>query len=407
MSIFKNFKNKILYWSQLFLIPLYGLSFLVPRNKNIWLFGSTFGRRFADNPRYMFLYTSQNLKNEVRAVWISHNKEIVKALCDEGYEAYYDKSIKGIWMCLRGGVYFYDNYPKDISQWLSGGATKINLWHGIPLKKIQMDNIHDKVRHPDTKFDAFRYALRRFTDEKPSHYILSSSEFFVPIFSSAFATEKVITAGLPRTDIYTGEKIKNIYLASEKGSLDKINKCLEAIRSEGKRSRIFLYMPTFRDSETKFFETVDLNRLGTFLKERGYLLCLKLHCKSKLKERFDAIESDNIVVIDPNADPYVFVGMADVLITDYSSIYFDFLLTGRGVIFFDYDLEDYLSNSREMYFDYEQFTPGDKAQTTEELFELMDNPVKPEQKYRQILEKAFGDRYTDFCEQLKNEVQSI
>ena len=128
------------YWMQLFLIPIYFLSFLIPRNPKLWLFGSTFGNRFADNPKYFYLYCNQFHKDRknggIRAVWITKQKEIVKLLRKNGYEVYYRYSLKGIWCCLRGKVYIFDNYSKDISFWLSGGAVKINLWHGIPLKKI-------------------------------------------------------------------------------------------------------------------------------------------------------------------------------------------------------------------------------------------------------------------------------
>ena len=180
----KKITEGIKYWGQLLLLPVYWFSFLFPRNKNIWLFGSTFGRRFADNPRYFYLYVSQMVP-EVRAIWISHDKGIVEFLSREGYEAYYNHSLKGIWYCLRGKVYCFDNYSKDISFWLSGGALKFNMWHGIPLKKIQADNVFDKVRHPKNGWDKFKSFPRRLSDEKPSHYVLTTSEFMKPIFESA------------------------------------------------------------------------------------------------------------------------------------------------------------------------------------------------------------------------------
>ena len=65
-----------------------------------------------------------------------------------GYESYYYHSVKGIWLALRAKVYFFDNYSKDINFWQSGGAVKINLWHGIGNKRINYDNKFDKVRHP-------------------------------------------------------------------------------------------------------------------------------------------------------------------------------------------------------------------------------------------------------------------
>lgn len=397
----------IKYWLQIFLFPVYWFSFLMPRNPHIWLFGSTFGRRFADNPRYFYLYLSQNKEtvqaSAIRPIWIGHDKSIIRTLNELGCEAYYHHSLKGIWYCLRGKVYFYDNYPKDISQWLSGGAMKVNLWHGAPLKKIQMDNIHDKARYPDRCADKLRYALRRFTDEKPSHYVISPSDFFAPIFSSAFATKKVLTVGFPRTDVFTGEQIHNLLLDSEKDTFSKISELK-------KEKTVFLYMPTFRDSETKFFEVMKMENFAKFLKENNYLFCTKLHCKSKLRKEFESIAGENVILIDPNADPHVYVGLSDVLITDYSSIYFDYLLTDRPILFFDYDLEEYLNQSREMYFDYDEFTPGYKAATMEELENLMRRTGEAGQdeelvqKRERILEKAFGHSGQNSCERLKKEV---
>lgn len=204
------------YWSQLLLLPLYWLSFLFPRNKRIWLFGSTFGRRFADNPKYLYLYMSQHReKLKIRPVWISHDRKIVEFLNRNGYEAYYYHSLKGVLMALRGRVYIFDNYSKDINFWQSGGALKVNLWHGIPLKKIQADNIFDKFRHPKNRWEKFKNFPRNLSDEKPGHYVLATSQFIRPIFSSAFNTDNVLVSGYPRNDILiagrTGRRnIKNL-----------------------------------------------------------------------------------------------------------------------------------------------------------------------------------------------------
>ena len=64
-----------------------------------------------------------------------------------------------------------DNYSKDINFWLSGGALKVNLWHGVGNKCINYDNLHDCVRHPKDTWERFKYFPRRLSDEKPSHYI--------------------------------------------------------------------------------------------------------------------------------------------------------------------------------------------------------------------------------------------
>ena len=160
---------------QVFLLPIYWFSFLTIRRKDVWLFGSSFGKRFADNPRYLYMYVSLVKGSETRAVWISKDKEIVAFLRENRLEAYYYKSWKGIFFCLYGGVYIFDNYSKDISFWLSGGAKKVNLWHGTGNKKICYDNKFDTLRHPKNKRESLKNFLITISNEKPSHYILATS----------------------------------------------------------------------------------------------------------------------------------------------------------------------------------------------------------------------------------------
>jgi CDP-glycerol glycerophosphotransferase (TagB/SpsB family) len=355
--------KEIEYWSQIFLLPIYTLSFLFPRDKKLWVFGSTFGHRFADNPKYFYLYLNQLKANEIRAVWISRNKDVINLLKDNNLEVYNIISFRGLWYSLRAKIYLYDNYSKDICFWLSGGAVKINLWHGIPLKKINMDNKFDPVRNPNKKWKKFIYALRRMSDEKPSHYVVTTSKFLEPIFSSAFATKNVISCGYPRNEILISTKIKNILTQREKDVLHKIIVRVNAI----KNAKVILYMPTFRESESDFFDILEKDAFNNFIKQKNIIICIKPHPKSKVKTKYSKLESSNIIMIDAEADPYVYLRHTDGLITDYSSIYFDYLLLDKPIIFFCYDLDKYLASSREMYFNYEEFAPGVRAKSIEEL----------------------------------------
>ena len=433
----KKIINGLKYWGQLLLLPVYWLSFLVPGNKNIWVFGSTFGRRFADNPRYFYLYVSQHSayqsdklvqrvdawKKEghewkadenclsIRAVWISHNKEIVSFLQSNGYEAYYYHSLKGIWMALRAGVYLFDNYSKDINFWQSGRALKVNMWHGIPLKKIQADNRFDLFRHPKNSWEKFKCFPRNLSDEKPSHYVLTTSEFMRPIFSSAFRTEHVLVSGYPRNDRLISDVLENVLPELEEKELEKII----SFRERDGRGKMVYYMPTFRDSEKKFFDVMQLESFQQFLKENHILFCVKLHPKSKLNAQFKELQGEAIQVIDKDADPYTFLEEADVLVTDYSSIYFDFLLTDKPVVFFDYDLEEYLSDTREMYFDYEAFTPGMKAKNQEELEEALKEAVchqkvtdmTENEKYQEIKRNVFDETQNAASPRMVQDIKDI
>lgn len=390
--------ERLKYWGQLLLLPVYWLSFLVPRNKRIWLFGSTFGRRFADNPRYLYLYIDQHReKLGIRPIWISHDEKVVKMLNDNGCEAYIYHSLKGILFALIGKVYLFDNYSKDINFWLSGGAVKINLWHGIPLKKIQHDNVFDKFRHPENGWERFKNFPRNISDEKPHHYVLTTSVNLRKIFASAFRTKNVLVASYPRNEVLVSERVKNLYSVEEKRDRKKINDFLRKDRNvseEVTKRKMVFYMPTFRQSETLFFKHFDKKDFQGFLKENNILFCIKLHPKSKLNREFQNIQSKNIMVIDKDADPYVFLKLADVLITDYSSIYFDYLLLDRPIIFFDYDLKEYLSDSREMYFDYDKFTPGRKAENYEELKKALSDALYKKDIYaderKKVRNKVFS-----------------
>lgn len=327
MKIINWFK----YWGQLLLLPVYGISFLVPKNRNLWLFGSTFGRRFADNPRYIYMYVNQNKeKFNIRPVWISHDRKIVNFLNKNGYEAYYYHSLKGIWLALRAKVYIFDNYSKDINFWQSGGALKVNLWHGTGNKKINYDNRFDKFRHPKNLWEKWKYFLRRLSDERPSHYVLASSECMAKIFASAFKIpiSHVIIDGYPRNDVLFADcNLEILYTEKEKSIYD----LMENYKKKGYKN--ILYMPTFRESESKFFDVMDLDIFNSFLQENNYIFYSKLHTKTKFAKEFENINYSNIINVHSEVDSYTILDLADMLVTDYSSVHTDYILLNSQQFF--------------------------------------------------------------------------
>ncbi|MFT3984494.1 MAG: CDP-glycerol glycerophosphotransferase family protein [Lachnospiraceae bacterium] len=361
----KKIEEGIKYWSQLLLLPVYGFSFLVPRDKSLWLFGSTFGRRFADNPRYFYLYVRQNCP-QIRAIWISHNQDIVEFLRKNGYEAYYYHSMHGIFYALRAGIYIFDNYSKDINFWQSGGAVKINLWHGSGNKRTNHDNLFDKVRHPKNAWERWKAFPRVLSDEKPNHYTLATSPAMCDIFVSAFQTDKshIIMEGYPRNDmLFSHEEscIQNLLTKQEREFYDGI----EYWRKKG--YRVLAYIPTFRDSEKKFFDVMEMDVFNQFLKNEQLIFITKMHPKSKLDQEFRKICCSNIIHADAEIDVYSFLKMVDLLITDYSSVYTDYMLLDRPVIAFQYDRQEYCADTRECYIEQDEYMPELKAVTMEEL----------------------------------------
>ncbi len=404
----KKIIEGIKYWGQLLLLPVYWFSFLFPRNKRIWLFGSTFGRRFADNPRYFFLYCSQHREElDMRPIWISHDKGIVKFLNENGYEAYYYHSLKGIWYALRGRIYFFDNYSKDINFWQSGGALKFNMWHGVGNKCINYDNRHDRVRHPRNGWERFKFFPRRLSDEKPSHYILATSPMIGKIFARAFQVQEnhVIEAGYPRNDILFKENsVENVYLTEEK----LLQQHIKEWKQGGQR--LLGYFPTFRRSEVKFFEVCDLKAFNTFLQENNMIFICKLHPKSACKGAFEAVDYSHIYVVKPEVDMNSFLGDIDLLVADYSSVYSDFMLLNRPVVAFHYDYEEYSADTRDGYFDYEEYMPEVRAYNMQELEDSICQVLKKDEaleKRKHFCKKLYKNMDGNSCRRLVKEIQQL
>lgn len=185
------------------------------------------------------------------------------------------------------------------------------------------------------------------------------------IFARAFRVPEghVIEAGYPRNDYILGGKIENVYSLEEKKALDAI------LRWKENGGRVAFYMPTFRDTETGFAEIMDLQVFNEFLKEHSLLFLVKLHPKSRLKRLFSQFRYSNVLVLNADADPYVFLGYADILVTDYSSVYSDFMLLDRPAVAFQYDFEAYSGKTRDGYFDFGEYMPELHAENMEELMD--------------------------------------
>src|SRR5881628_2324481 len=84
------------------------VSLVVPRSRRIWAFGSWYGQRFADNPKYFFLHCASVERQSVHAVWLSASPAVVKRIRDLGFTAYHRMSPRGLWYALRAGVYIFD-----------------------------------------------------------------------------------------------------------------------------------------------------------------------------------------------------------------------------------------------------------------------------------------------------------
>ncbi|MBN1968728.1 MAG: CDP-glycerol glycerophosphotransferase family protein, partial [Candidatus Delongbacteria bacterium] len=118
-------------------LGLYLLSYLIPRKKNVWVFGSWFGQNYSDNSKYFFEYVNQF--TSIKAIWISQNREVVKSIQSKGYKAFHYKSMKAAYYISIAKVGVVSCAPHDIASYSLAKMKIINLWHGTALKKIMHD----------------------------------------------------------------------------------------------------------------------------------------------------------------------------------------------------------------------------------------------------------------------------
>lgn len=376
--------KKMLYLIRIFLWPIYLLSGLVKRDDNIILFGSLNGMRFADNPKYLYLYLNIFHKKGKRYIWISKNKEIVNILQKNGFESYHLYSLKGFYFLLKSKYYVYDLHTSDIFFWMSNGCKRINLWHGIPLKKIEYDmGKYSKYFYASTLKKVIFKMIAPWIYE--SHdFVLTTSKFLEPIFSSAFKTDskKIIVSNYPRNiALFRSLNGEEIGLFSQN---------FEKIKEKKQNGfNIVVYLPTFRDNtDNNYYKIIDFNLLENFCKKNKIVFLIKHHPVAKFN--YQLLESDFIFLLEKYEDIYPYLRLSDVLITDYSSVFFDYYLTKRPIIFFPYDLDEYLSKNRQMYFKYNDVCIGWKAYNFNELLLCIENALNNSDAYRKEMEKILS-----------------
>lgn len=131
-------------------LPFYYLFGLFPRNKNLWIFCSWFGQRYSDNSRMFFEYVNKN-HPEIKTVWLSKNKDIVKKLRAEGRNAFSSYSIAGLFCSLRASKIF-STTGGEMSLFFCRNAEHYALWHGMPLKKILNDDTNSGGESANSAF---------------------------------------------------------------------------------------------------------------------------------------------------------------------------------------------------------------------------------------------------------------
>lgn len=258
---------------------------------------------------------------------------------------------------------------------LRKGVKVLQLWHGTgTLKKIGHDINEGRM-----------LKIVKKADSKITHLIVSS-DYMGKIYKRAFGVsdDKVYVTGIPRTDILFDE---------EKRKKDIISFYDEYKELKGKR--LILYAPTFRDKEVKNPRLM----LDTGEWIRGVpgdtVLLLRLH--PHVAKAFDDNMlkgcEEKIVNVSEYADVNTLLLVSSALITDYSSIIFEYILLDRPIYFYAYDLKEFSEDGRGFYEDYESFVPGQVIYGTKELVDAIGGKDTYGEERKRFKERFY--KYTD------------
>ena len=345
-------------------IPIWLLSLLVPKDDRIWIFGAWMGEKYSDNPKWLYEYVNTNV-SEVRAVWLSKNRAVIEELRQRGLEAYHMYSFKGYWFSARAKVGIVCVGTKEMNRFVKPPVL-INTWHGTPIKKVGKEVLTFRAGSEKTLTRGFTNSLRRCwyklipysdltSEEKRYSLYTAGSKIEADLLRKSFGNISVKITGQPRNDVLCG-------------SFD-----ISTVRKSDKKQVLYLPPHRFEGKERIVSRIVNgIEKVDSALSEVNAEMIIKLHFYHgyEIEDLVDAIKglsSIKVLYDDETLDIYPLLRMTDILITDYSSVYVDYLLTGRPIIFFPFDLEEYMSKERTFNFEYMSITPGPKCSDWESV----------------------------------------
>lgn len=384
-------------------LPFWYIQRLFPRDKKIWLFGAGSGMLYFDNAKWLYEFTLRNEK-PINAIWITRSKEIYNKLTNENKPVLMTNSLKGILTSLRAGVVFINNTPKDVNSRAINGSLQIWLWHGLMMKQIGEDARLFSREKNGKMTKALQFIQETIYPElsyRPD-YVINTSDFFTPFFSSAFnlPREKILLTGYPRNDALFS---------------DGQDQLIEEINKKFNNPRIIIYLPTWRDSHFNIGKSFnpfnsygfDITVFLGILEDTNSVFLNKGHNYESKDVNITGL-SDRFINLNrcKYSDLYKLIKDVDLLITDYSSVYFDFILTGKPVVLAPFDFHSYTTESRPLYYDYFEEIEGVKASDWIELFEILksnsyyNTSSQTIKKYHLYLDNLSSDRVIETTKNL-------
>lgn len=335
----KMMSKLLRYFGYILFRPIWWLERLVLRNKKVWVFGAWYGQKYSDNSKWLYEYVLEH-NPEIKAVWITKSRDVYNKLRSQDKPVCMSASAKGAWWCLRAKYAFLSSTQLDVNKFFLNGVKQIWLWHGMPLKKILKSENNNQI-FKDRLFNMLNPYLRF----KP-YSTLTASNYFIPFLKEAFELpeNRIWKTGLPRCDAFNSKR-EDSYIRT--------------LKAKFPNAKIIMYMPTFRKTAgntgepfnpfVKQFDFDDKQFMNFLVKENVIFLYKPHFVDSGL---IIPVFSDRFILLNEQMfdDLYILLNSVDALLTDYSSVYFDFLSAKKNIYLLPFDYEMYTKESRSHYF---------------------------------------------------------
>jgi CDP-glycerol glycerophosphotransferase (TagB/SpsB family) len=350
-------------------LPLYGLgvlaSFLVPRSRRLWVFGSGVG--VGEGALALLLYVRAQDRS-LRLFWLTRNDRDDADAKRHGIATVRVSSPRGFWLTLRARVIVVTHGFGDANRFGTHGAFVVQLWHGIPFKHIHLDS-PETMRIPMlSRFSFVRRSVRRAYERsgRGIRMFATASPLAAARIRTAFGlpADRVVVTGDPRDDILATE--------TREGARTSVASLLEI---DALPKRVLLYAPTWRDGDIDpvIPSPSDWSRIAGYLEKSDSMLLVRSHPLGAGDYSAGVHASTRIRMVGSalQGDMTPLLPAVDTLITDYSSIAFDYALVGGGIVFLAPDVLEY-SASRGVYELFSDFSGGDEVTSWSAAIDLLE-----------------------------------
>ncbi len=351
-------------------------------NEKMIIFESFVGRNYADSPKDIYETLIQDERfQDFTFVWAfkkPNEKRMIPALRRAVLVKYQSNDY---YRYFAQAKYIVSNSRTETILHKRKGQVYIQTWHGTPLKRLGYDiPVGDNALHSQDELCEL-YKI----DAKKYDYLISPSAFCTEKFKSAFNLKEnnpdveIVEEGYPRNDYLTNYIEEDVYYSKKMIGIEKIHK------------KVILYAPTWRDNQYtygvgyEFKLPIDFDKLKDELGDE-YVILFRAHYFVANNFDFSAY-NDFIIDVSQYDDINDLYIAADILITDYSSVFFDYAVLKRPMIFYMYDLEDYQEEIRGFYISLDEL-PGPIVQTEDALVEAIQSEFVYDDKY-----KAFNEKF--------------